>query len=159
MEGDEPRRCIYVVPRKNRRCKMLVKKGNDFCGEHLVFAQDNDTRLPCPNDPKHSVIKKDLEKHLKRCNSRIVHELPWIVENCNAVVKETKSTEKIDRRPSQEEIDAAIEKIEKCWEKTRDDIRVEVGDTLLFVMSLARGKQLRGQNKAKMTVGLPLRPF
>ena len=26
--------CHYVVPRKKRRCRMLIKPGNLYCGEH-----------------------------------------------------------------------------------------------------------------------------
>lgn len=42
-------------------------------------------RIPCPNDPKHTVNKSELEEHLaKRCNSRLSAE-PWIVHNLNFI--------------------------------------------------------------------------
>lgn len=35
------RRCEYIVPRKKRRCRMLSKVGNRFCGEHLIHDPEN----------------------------------------------------------------------------------------------------------------------
>lgn len=58
----QKRVCGYTVPTKKRPCRMLVKVGKKFCGEHAVLEQ-NDTpadgtqpteyaRMPCPYDPK-----------------------------------------------------------------------------------------------------------
>jgi hypothetical protein len=30
-------RCTYVIPKKKRSCRMLVKSGNLYCGEHAIF--------------------------------------------------------------------------------------------------------------------------
>lgn len=34
---EELQRCTYVLPLKKRKCRMLVKKGKLFCGEHAIF--------------------------------------------------------------------------------------------------------------------------
>ena len=41
MEKTEDFRCKYVIPRKKRNCRMLVKAGNDFCGEHALVETTN----------------------------------------------------------------------------------------------------------------------
>uniref|UniRef100_A0A915K6H6 tRNA:m(4)X modification enzyme TRM13 n=1 Tax=Romanomermis culicivorax TaxID=13658 RepID=A0A915K6H6_ROMCU len=85
-------RCQYVIVRKKRSCKMLVKNGEKFCAEHIIYDQENqgghspsERRIPCPLDPKHTVAAGNLKKHLKACNSRlrICDDNPWIVENFN----------------------------------------------------------------------------
>ncbi|CAI5452977.1 unnamed protein product [Caenorhabditis angaria] len=108
--------CSYVLPKKNRRCRMLVKPGNLFCGEHAIFDTKNTNRIICPNDSKHTVLLCELEKHLLKCNSRISEE-DYIRKDANAIVAETKFDEKIDRRPSEEEIISVIHKIWKYYEE------------------------------------------
>ena len=51
--------CAYFVPRKKRHCKMTVRSGKKFCGEHAVLEKDdviveenNAARMPCPYDSK-----------------------------------------------------------------------------------------------------------
>uniref|UniRef100_A0A1I7XKB5 CHHC U11-48K-type domain-containing protein n=1 Tax=Heterorhabditis bacteriophora TaxID=37862 RepID=A0A1I7XKB5_HETBA len=117
-------RCAYILLRKNRQCRMLVKKGNLYCGEHAIHDENNLERIPCPNDSKHTVAKSELTQHLKRCNSRISLE-PWIVEGINAIVAETKYDAKIDRRPSMDEIVSALAKIEKCFNMYKDSIKTD----------------------------------
>ena len=107
---------------------MLVKEGNIYCGEHAVHSAKNESRILCPNDPKHTVIREELKKHLKKCSARVI-EKPWIVENINAMVKETKSFEKIDRRPTVEEIEAVMVKIDLCYGRIEADIAKEVRQT------------------------------
>lgn len=77
--------CQYWVKKKNRFCKMTVKNGNKFCGEHSIADETaGDRRIPCPLDSKHSVEVKNLEKHLKKCNARAPENLPeFICKNCN----------------------------------------------------------------------------
>jgi len=50
--------CAFYVPRKKRNCKMIVKTGKRFCGEHASFEKEevtieenNAARMPCPFDP------------------------------------------------------------------------------------------------------------
>lgn len=70
--------CHYVVPRKKRRCKMLIKSGNFYCGEHSHLLTNKDdkkedlaeNRIPCPLDPKHSCSVDKLQKHLDKCPSK-----------------------------------------------------------------------------------------
>lgn len=74
MEKIVPR-CKHFVKRKKRFCKMTVMKGKEFCGEHLSEAPNTSDditgdRIPCPLDPKHTVYAKNLNKHLKICNSK-----------------------------------------------------------------------------------------
>ncbi|XP_068082314.1 tRNA:m(4)X modification enzyme TRM13 homolog isoform X2 [Anabrus simplex] len=63
MDEDQGARkgCQYFVARKRRYCRMTVKEGQHFCGEHIdhneipVEHAEVLRRIPCPYDPKHSV--------------------------------------------------------------------------------------------------------
>ncbi|CAJ0565839.1 unnamed protein product, partial [Mesorhabditis spiculigera] len=110
---DEAKRCAYVLPKKQRKCRMLVKEGQLYCGEHAAADPDNKDRIPCPNDPKHTVKLSELEVHLReRCNSRLIED-PWIVKDLNAINGEVASFACIDRRPSKEELISLVERLEK----------------------------------------------
>ncbi|VDN24775.1 unnamed protein product [Gongylonema pulchrum] len=39
-------RCSYVLKKKNRKCRMLVKSGQKFCGEHAIYDEQNEVKLP-----------------------------------------------------------------------------------------------------------------
>ncbi|XP_073820288.1 tRNA:m(4)X modification enzyme TRM13 homolog [Musca autumnalis] len=88
--------CKHWVQRKKRFCKMTVAKGKDYCGEHApaVILEDGKSpeeqdRIPCPLDGKHTVYKKNLKKHLKICNAKPKEDLPdYIQKNVNAGVAE-----------------------------------------------------------------------
>ncbi|CAJ0954679.1 unnamed protein product, partial [Mesorhabditis belari] len=115
-EIDEAQRCTYVLPRKKRKCRMLVKAGELFCGEHQIHNPENNDRIICPNDPNHTVAVSELEEHLReRCNARITLE-PWIIEGLNAVKREVASFEPIDRRPNKEEIASVVARLLKMEE-------------------------------------------
>uniref|UniRef100_A0A915PN04 tRNA:m(4)X modification enzyme TRM13 n=1 Tax=Setaria digitata TaxID=48799 RepID=A0A915PN04_9BILA len=76
-------RCSFFLKKKNRKCRMLVKSGQKYCGEHSIYDELDKERIICPNDPKHTVGKSQLKKHLSsRCNSRLPED-PWIVKNFN----------------------------------------------------------------------------
>uniref|UniRef100_A0AAF5PKH0 tRNA:m(4)X modification enzyme TRM13 n=1 Tax=Wuchereria bancrofti TaxID=6293 RepID=A0AAF5PKH0_WUCBA len=76
-------RCSFILKKKNRKCRMLVRNGQKYCGEHAICDEQNKDRIICPNDPRHTVNKSQLQKHLSsRCNSRLP-EVPWIVKNFN----------------------------------------------------------------------------
>ncbi|VDK59483.1 unnamed protein product [Anisakis simplex] len=130
MSGEELLRCNYMLPTKKRRCRMLVKKGNLFCGEHSIHDPSKSERVICPNDPKHTVKKDELEKHLAtKCNSRLPDE-PWIVFNINVANQDRGKTlfvftDRVDecdnRRPDDEQlsrmsalIQNAIQKVSFC---------------------------------------------
>ncbi|NWR13354.1 TRM13 enzyme, partial [Emberiza fucata] len=67
----EPGRCAHFVLRKRRFCRMIPAPGRRFCGEHGHEEEQSDRkRIPCPLDPKHTVYEDQLQKHLKKCNSR-----------------------------------------------------------------------------------------
>ncbi|NXH19700.1 TRM13 enzyme, partial [Bucco capensis] len=80
-----PGRCAYFVQRKKRFCKMIPAPGRRFCGEHGQQEKENDRkRIPCPLDPKHTVYEDQLQKHLKKCNSREKPKPVYFVQDINA---------------------------------------------------------------------------
>ncbi|KFV74541.1 tRNA:m(4)X modification enzyme TRM13, partial [Dryobates pubescens] len=84
-----PGRCAYFVQRKNRFCKMIPAPGRRFCGEHGQQEKENDRkRIPCPLDPKHTVYEDQLQKHLKKCNSREKPKPVYFVQDINAGLKD-----------------------------------------------------------------------
>ncbi|XP_067632582.1 tRNA:m(4)X modification enzyme TRM13 homolog [Eurosta solidaginis] len=82
--------CAHWVQRKKRFCRMTVKAGHKYCGEHHPAVDSavseqagtytGNSRVPCPLDEKHTVFKKNLQKHLKICNARDKGELPAYIE-------------------------------------------------------------------------------
>ncbi|XP_060645212.1 tRNA:m(4)X modification enzyme TRM13 homolog [Drosophila nasuta] len=82
--------CAHWVHRKKRYCKMSPNKGSLFCGAHEPPSEESQEnsdaeRIPCPLDPKHTVFKRKLAKHLSICNARDqVSTVPYIVKNINA---------------------------------------------------------------------------
>ncbi|KAM6397574.1 tRNA:m(4)X modification enzyme TRM13 homolog isoform 2-T2 [Pluvialis apricaria] len=84
-----PGRCAYFVERKKRFCKMTPAPGRRFCGEHGQQEEENDRkRIPCPLDPKHTVYEDQLQKHLKKCNSREKPKPVYFVQDINAGLKD-----------------------------------------------------------------------
>ncbi|NWU95945.1 TRM13 enzyme, partial [Upupa epops] len=85
----EPGRCAFFVERKKRFCKMIPAPGRRFCGEHGQQETENDRkRIPCPLDPKHTVYEDQLQKHLKKCNSREKPKPVYFVQDINAGFKD-----------------------------------------------------------------------
>jgi len=81
----EPGRCGFYVQRKKRFCRMIVKPGHQYCGEHKPLPASEqelgmkpicELRVPCPYDPKHTVFASKMERHLKICNSKPLAILP-----------------------------------------------------------------------------------
>ncbi|XP_039667385.1 tRNA:m(4)X modification enzyme TRM13 homolog [Perca fluviatilis] len=71
MAAPLPGRCGFFVEKKKRFCKMIVARGKVFCGEHATQEEGGSSRrIACPLDPKHTVSEDQLDKHLKKCNSR-----------------------------------------------------------------------------------------
>ncbi|NXK94760.1 TRM13 enzyme, partial [Formicarius rufipectus] len=82
-------RCGHFVPRKGRFCRMVPAPGKRFCGEHGMEEEQNDRkRIPCPLDPKHTVYEDQLQKHLKKCNSREKPKPVYFVQDINAGLKD-----------------------------------------------------------------------
>ncbi|CAA22074.1 tRNA:m(4)X modification enzyme TRM13 [Caenorhabditis elegans] len=142
--------CEYILPIKKRRCKMLVKKGNRFCGEHSIHDQNNTDRMVCPNDGKHTILKADLEIHLTRCNSRI-RDAEYIKIDANSIRGETKRTDKIDRRATEDEICTTVHKIWKCYETdVMDRLIVEQQRNELVEQNIAQNSDLNNTKKKQL---------
>lgn len=67
MTEKEPPHCNHFVSRKKRYCRMTVRPGEQFCGEHQPARGANDTesdkiRIVCPLDPKQFVLRKNYIK-------------------------------------------------------------------------------------------------
>ncbi|KAJ3091416.1 tRNA:m(4)X modification enzyme TRM13 [Quaeritorhiza haematococci] len=76
--------CHFYVKRKQRYCRLDVKKGRSYCGEHAVFDEKGvEERVPCPYDGNHTITKADLQRHLERCNRKPKPKPPYYVENIN----------------------------------------------------------------------------
>ncbi|KAF1750973.1 hypothetical protein GCK72_017524 [Caenorhabditis remanei] len=147
MESESQKNCEYILPIKKRRCKMLVKRGNRFCGEHSIHDPSNTERMICPNDGKHTILKSELELHLKRCNSRII-EAEYIKIDANSIRGETKSTDKIDRRATEEEICEVVHKIWDCYETdVKYRLIVENKNNELVDKKLAENTQLCSEKR------------
>ncbi|EGV60211.1 tRNA:m4X modification enzyme [Yamadazyma tenuis] len=75
-------RCEYLIPNRTRTCGMQRKQDNKYCSHHMIEGQSE--RVPCPLDPKHTVWKQDLSRHLKKCPSlgKDLHD-PWYSLNIN----------------------------------------------------------------------------
>ncbi|CAK1588846.1 unnamed protein product [Parnassius mnemosyne] len=107
--------CQFYVLRKKRLCRMTVRPGKQFCGEHephpMTDDGQDDPRIPCPNDPKHTCYASKLQKHLSICNARQREEPEYIVRNINVSPMTDVST----RRPLNEyapyEIHKVIDKV------------------------------------------------
>ncbi|KAF4346345.1 uncharacterized protein LOC115707541 isoform X1 [Cannabis sativa] len=61
----EKKRCSFWLPKKNRFCANTLLNESLFCGNHTPRSEDQ--WIPCPIDPSHSVLKENLESHVKRC--------------------------------------------------------------------------------------------
>uniref|UniRef100_A0A914CRI0 tRNA:m(4)X modification enzyme TRM13 n=1 Tax=Acrobeloides nanus TaxID=290746 RepID=A0A914CRI0_9BILA len=117
-------RCSYILPKKKRSCRMLVKSGNLYCGEHAIFDPINKDRIPCPNDPKHTVLIQDLEEHLKlKCNSRLLEE-PWLKQNINVDISMPSSKHGGNGKPSDELLKLVADIICREYEIENPDLEV-----------------------------------
>ncbi|XP_078445079.1 methyltransferase isoform X2 [Wolffia australiana] len=65
--GDS-QRCHFWLPTKRRQCANSPLPNSTFCGNHSPIS--NDLRVPCPIDPSHTVLKRDIESHIPRCPKR-----------------------------------------------------------------------------------------
>ncbi|XP_017046704.1 tRNA:m(4)X modification enzyme TRM13 homolog [Drosophila ficusphila] len=134
-ENTEATTCSYWVPRKKRRCKMTANKGSPFCGAHApptVAPSDEKSgedshqdRIPCPLDPKHTVFKRKLAKHLTICNARDQESsLPYIVKGVNSgedLKEQQKDLEELNQiklhELSDKEFYGLIDKVKELYDK------------------------------------------
>ncbi|KAI8809949.1 tRNA guanosine-2'-O-methyltransferase TRM13 [Cladochytrium replicatum] len=80
---DRPSQCHFFLKKKNRYCSLPAARERKYCGEHSVYEEGCVGRIPCPLDPKHTVDKLELERHLAVCNSRPKPRKPYFSENIN----------------------------------------------------------------------------
>lgn len=121
-------RCKHYVKRKKRFCKLLVVKGKEYCGEHLDEEKDNKNeddngRIPCPLDPKHTVYSKNLNKHLKICNAKPPENVPdYISTGLNAGSDDESLTDSMDQQlrlstVDDEYLNFVVSTVEKLYDK------------------------------------------
>ncbi|XP_019357229.1 PREDICTED: tRNA:m(4)X modification enzyme TRM13 homolog isoform X1 [Gavialis gangeticus] len=115
----EPGRCSYFVERKKRFCRMTPAPGRRFCGEHGQYEEENDRkRIPCPLDPNHTIYEDQLQKHLKKCNSREKPKPVYYVQDINAGLKDVTKIPEEQQVPisslSKEELQDLIRKLKKA---------------------------------------------
>ncbi|MEQ2309238.1 hypothetical protein AMECASPLE_036550, partial [Ameca splendens] len=119
-------RCSFFVQRKNRFCKMIAGIGKRFCGEHATMEEGDggSRRISCPLDPKHTVSEDNLEKHLKKCNSREKPKPGYYVENINAgqADKDQKLQQVTLCERSRAELEALVEKLKTAVEGLQGDV-------------------------------------
>ncbi|MED6292342.1 hypothetical protein CHARACLAT_032843, partial [Characodon lateralis] len=119
-------RCSFYVQKKNRFCKMIAGKGKRFCGEHATMEEGDggSRRISCPLDPKHTVSEDNLEKHLKKCNSRDKRKPGYYVENINAgqADKDQKLQQVTLCERSRAELEALVEKLKTAVEGLQGDV-------------------------------------
>jgi len=94
IQRPEAGKCGFYVQRKKRFCRMVVKPGAQYCGEHTPLPVTeheigskpiSELRVPCPYDPKHTCFASRMDKHLKICNSKPPLILPeYIVPGINS---------------------------------------------------------------------------
>ncbi|KAM4738812.1 tRNA:m(4)X modification enzyme TRM13 homolog isoform 2-T2 [Anableps anableps] len=126
MAAPLPGRCRFFVQKKNRFCKMVPGKGRSFCGEHATMEEGGagSRRITCPLDPKHTVARENLEKHLKKCNSREKPRPVYYVENINAgrVDRDQKLPEVTLAERSRAELESLVEKLKTAVEGLQEDM-------------------------------------
>ena len=88
--------CEYVLPKDNKKCRLMRKKSNKYCAEHILHQQlpkdaSNSSnsltleRVPCPLDPNHTIWKSELDTHVLKCNARPKENRdPWFELNYNS---------------------------------------------------------------------------
>uniref|UniRef100_A0A087XSH1 tRNA:m(4)X modification enzyme TRM13 n=1 Tax=Poecilia formosa TaxID=48698 RepID=A0A087XSH1_POEFO len=117
-------RCSFFVQKKNRFCKMVPGKGRSFCGEHATMEEGvgDSRRITCPLDPKHTVAQQNLEKHLKKCNSREKPRPVYYVENINAgrVDRDQELSSLAER--SRADLESLVEKLKAAAEGLQQDM-------------------------------------
>lgn len=88
--------CHYYVERKRRYCNLEISPGKLYCGQHLYLDTNGigEDRVFCPYDGKHTVKKKDLERHLLKCNSQPIKLEDWCVKDCNLLRKDQLTSDK-----------------------------------------------------------------
>ncbi|EZA50432.1 hypothetical protein DMN91_009904 [Ooceraea biroi] len=113
--------CMYFVKRKKRFCRMTVREGKRYCGEHQQDANDaGDERVECPLDPKHTCYQSKLTKHLNVCNAkqRLDAQPAFVVKGVNLDSETTTVTLHVPLSQLDETVvNTVIKKIHSAYEK------------------------------------------
>lgn len=112
-----------------------------YCGEHSLEENDLSVdRMLCPLDPKHSVERSRLHKHLKVCNSRKPLEYPPYIKTGFNIASES-SLDDVGFRlieVPQIEIDAIVKTVNELFEKhVLDKIETNIKEHKIFDEELA----------------------
>ncbi|XP_074101494.1 tRNA:m(4)X modification enzyme TRM13 homolog [Cotesia typhae] len=113
--------CKFFVERKKRFCRMTVKKGNEYCGEHMEknVTEKTSKRIPCPLDDSHTCFESKLKQHLKVCNAkRLLDARPdCIVDGINGGDVDLQAPERIPLTLlDQNVVENVIKKVESAAE-------------------------------------------
>ena len=121
--------CHYVVPRKKRRCRMSIKPGNLYCGEHSHLLDGKtstdkshsdqcDDRIPCPLDSNHSCAAKRLKSHLQKCPSRVKDTPDFISKAANVPKTNVELHKRVTiSSASDEDLLNVIEKVNRIYKE------------------------------------------
>ncbi|XP_075554397.1 tRNA:m(4)X modification enzyme TRM13 homolog isoform X4 [Dermacentor variabilis] len=82
-------KCIFIVARKGRRCRLRPLSGSHYCGEHVVLSsaengEQGHDRITCPLDSSHTCSSALLNKHLKKCNAMKKEAQEFFIRNINS---------------------------------------------------------------------------
>ncbi|XP_014486542.1 PREDICTED: tRNA:m(4)X modification enzyme TRM13 homolog [Dinoponera quadriceps] len=117
--------CMHFVARKRRYCRMTVRAGKRYCGEHQQNVNDpdvaeNDRRVKCPLDSTHTCYQSRLTKHLTVCNAkrRMDAQPTFIVERVNLDKEDMVAPTRVPlSRLDELVVEAVIKKIHLAYEK------------------------------------------
>ncbi|XP_012228762.1 tRNA:m(4)X modification enzyme TRM13 homolog isoform X2 [Linepithema humile] len=117
-------RCMYYIERKKRFCRMTVRIGKQYCGEHQPETEGSfdidDRRVKCPLDPTHTCYQSKLMKHLDVCNikRRLDAQPAFIVKGTNLDQETTVKPMHVPLSQLNEAvIETVIKKINSAYEK------------------------------------------
>lgn len=131
--------CQHFVQRKKRLCRIMVAKGELYCGEHLPLTKTADPasnddvkngqkkRIPCPLDPKHTIFERNLQKHLRICNAKVDNHPEFIVPGLNAGPEDCEPENRDFRLVELDNniINDVIEKVNRLYQQYDIDKRIE----------------------------------
>lgn len=93
-------RCLYWLRRDGEFCKQPIAEDSHFCEAHRTTMKG---RVPCPLDPKHSVLLTKLAGHMRVCQFSEVDpastEQPFVKPGINLENKATRDAEGPQRPP------------------------------------------------------------
>uniref|UniRef100_A0A0P6GBY3 tRNA:m(4)X modification enzyme TRM13 n=1 Tax=Daphnia magna TaxID=35525 RepID=A0A0P6GBY3_9CRUS len=144
--------CAYFLQTKKRYCRMSVKPGRKFCGEHASLDAANQVcptsaakyaRTPCPYDPNHSCFVSQLAKHMEKCNSKPKPLPEYIKENINVIDNNEEIKVNLGTL-SDEELLAIIARVCKIHSEYVGELPVSVGRHPVLETTLASLTESRG---------------